>query len=132
MKQSVFLLFGCMLISSITFSQNNTVANKKASTENIYTSQFTDIESLIMRKYIDTFPEPSNGDFVNFIKSTQGREKFTIDLSLRFYVAGFPKYKLESQIIDISQKSTKLQAEIMKDVKKYQNSSQDIQNGDIT
>lgn len=97
----------------------------------IYKWQFVDIESVIMRKYIDTSPEPSSSDFINFIKTTQGREKFTVDITLRFYVTGFPKYKLETEVLNIVEESKKLQTEIAKSVKKYQNTSQDIQEGDI-
>jgi len=61
----------------------------KEKNSNIYENQIFDIENIKMPQYIDSDMSSTKGDlqeFSNFLKATQGNEKFSADLSLRFYV----------------------------------------------
>jgi len=75
--------------------------DERNSDYNIYENQFSDIESLSMRTYIDWSSEPVRGDFISFIKNTQQRERFSIEVDLRFYVQWLPDYKLEKFITNV-------------------------------
>jgi len=72
-----------------------------SSAGNIYEHQFSDIEKISMDKYIDTSSDPVRWDFIEFIKTTQKREKFSIEVDLRFYVQGLPDYKIENYIKNV-------------------------------
>ena len=65
---------------------------------NLYEHQFSDIEKISMDTYIDSSSSPVRWDFAEFIKTTQKREKFSIEVDLRFYVQWLPDYKIESYI----------------------------------
>lgn len=68
---------------------------------NIYESQFADIFSLSMYEYPDssTFSSTSqNNSLLDLISNSQWRERFEVDIELRFYVSGLPTYSMEQFI----------------------------------
>jgi len=87
---------------------------------NIYNGQVADIESIVFPNYIDSSPEPVFTDLVSFVNTTQAREKYTAEISLRFYVAGLPKYKIETFIQSLISKNKELSISLAKDLNKYQ------------
>ncbi len=98
---------------------------------NIYEHQISQVESITMREYIDTSSEISSGDFVNFIKTTQWREKFTIDTEIRFYVAGLPDYKAEKYIDEVEQKYNNLDSAVKKSIAQNKKLSKDVESSDV-
>lgn len=97
---------------------------------NIYKNQLAEIESISMRDYIDTSSELTTWDFITFIKSTQGREKFTVDVSMRFYIAGIPWYQVERFIEDTSDFQGELKKTLSKTVAANKKKSQSITSSD--
>lgn len=87
--------------------------NKKISEYNIFNNQIIDVESIYMDSYIDssetvvTITENPE-TFLEYLKTTQEREKFTVKIKLNFFVKGLPKYKFEEIEKNFTTKLTKL------------------------
>lgn len=62
---------------------------------NAYQNQLFDIESLLMKDYIDSSINQSEWDFIEFVKETQWRDEMVIDVILRFYIKWLPNYKIK-------------------------------------
>lgn len=81
---------------------------------NIYENQLSDIESISFPTYIDSSSDQVNGFFTDFIKTTQARQRFSVEVDLRFYVQWLPDYKIQSYIDSIVQTHTELTSESKK------------------
>lgn len=88
--------------------------------ENIYKWQVVDIESIVFPNYIDNSPEPVSTDLVTFINRTQARERYNIDIVLRFYVAGLPRYKIETFMQTVIEKNKEVTSRVGTELQKYQ------------
>jgi len=100
-------------------------------TYNIYEHQIADIEYVSMKDYIDSSSQPVNADTVSFIKSTQWREKFEIEIKARFYVSGLPDYKVESFINQILSEFNGLKKEILSSRADNKKLSRTSKSGDV-
>lgn len=54
--------------------------------DNVFQNQIFDIESILMKDYIDSDSSQVEGDFVQYIKEKQGRDEMSLDVVLRFYI----------------------------------------------
>ena len=65
--------------------------------DNVYNNIDTTIKSIKLDKYIDSSLDPiaydNNQTFIWFLKQTQAKEKYKIDIVLTFYVKWLEKYK---------------------------------------
>jgi len=95
----------------------------------VYKNQLVDIDTVLMPEYIDSSPEPSNTDLISFIENTQAREKFTVNLTLQFYVAGLPRYKIENFIQTLSSQNKNLITTINGDINTYKSKFQQSNSG---
>gem|GEM_PF-2319420 len=99
---------------------------------NIYENQITDIESITMPQYIDTSAEPTNGEsLINFVKKSQGRDKFTIEINMRFYVSGIPDYKVEKFISEVIKTHSTLKKDIQSTSAKIKKRNQKATSSDV-
>ena len=71
------------------------------SNTNIYKNQLSDIERISMDTYIDASSDVSRGSLTDFIKTTQNRQRFSVELDLRFYVQWLPDYKIQNYVQSI-------------------------------
>ncbi len=70
--------------------------NGTNSTENLYENQVADIQKIIFEKYPDSSTYSTTyTPLVSLMKTTQGKETFTVHVDLNFYVAGAPLYRLQ-------------------------------------
>ncbi|MDD4151652.1 MAG: hypothetical protein PHR68_03490 [Candidatus Gracilibacteria bacterium] len=62
-----------------------------------YDGQIAEIEKIDMANYIDSDNSTriNSQDSINFIKNTQGQEKFDVSLTVRFFVKGLAGYKVQ-------------------------------------
>lgn len=114
---SIGLLNGSPQVYSDTEITRNITWDAFVEGYNIYKNQLSDIQSISMQKYIDGSSDPVKGTFTDFIKTTQKRQKFSIELDLRFYVQGLPDYKVESYIKTIISTHSSLLSESKKSLK---------------
>ncbi len=110
--------------------QKSLEGQRNSPTYNIYRNQLIEIESISMRDYIDTSSELTTGDFITFIKSTQGRERFNINISLRFYIAGIPWYQVEKFISDTLDTQVELKKSVSQSISANKKKSQSISSSD--
>lgn len=85
---------------------------------NIYENQLADIEYVTMSEYIDASAQPSNQDLVSFIRSSQPRERFEVEMKVRFYISGLPDYKVEAFINDVVDRFTSLKKILLPSISK--------------
>jgi len=100
-------------------------------TYNIYEHQIADIEYISMKDYIDSSSQPVNTDTVSFIKNTQWREKFELELKARFYVTGLPDYRVESFINDAIERFKSLKKQILRSTADNKDVWRKAKSGDI-
>lgn len=82
---------------------------------NILKNQIIDIEKIKISDYIDSGLEPNlNEKLISFVKRTQGWEKMSISLNVRFYVKGVPNYKIMEGVNNLSTRYKKLLDELSK------------------
>ena len=77
---------------------------------NIYDELLMEVESLEFSDYLDSsdLPTPDNYTLIQLIKETQGKEKFEINIKLKYYVKGLPTFKIEKFIAAIQKRHTEL------------------------
>jgi hypothetical protein len=88
--------------------------DKNGEEYNIYENQVFDIEDISMNKYIDSDISSSRVDtqeFKDFIKSTQGNEKFSFEMKMRFYIKWMPDYQIKNFIKTTLEKYNTLKKE---------------------
>ena len=103
----------------------------ETSEKNIYRNQFSDIEMISMQTYIDSSSDPVRWTFTDFIQSTQKRQKFSVEMDLRFYVQWLPDYKIENYIKSILQMHSNLLSESQKILKLTFNDTWDASSSTI-
>ena len=99
---------------------------------NIYKNQTADIEYIVMRDYIDASINPTDNDNLEtFIKKTQWRDRFLIEVKIKFYVSGLPDYKVEKFIIDIAEKHEEITKATLKTISEIKPISRQVESGDV-
>lgn len=98
---------------------------------NIYNNQLASIENITMRDYIDSSSQPSDNNMIDFVRQTQGREKFEIDIKMHFYVTGLPDYKIESFIENTLESFKKLKQKISSSTAKNRKTSRNVKSGNV-
>ena len=93
------------------------VWNLANQSDNIYRNQLSDIERISIDTYIDSSSNVSRWSLVDFIKTTQERQRFSVDLDVRFYVQWLPDYKIESYIQSVIRSHWILLAESQESLK---------------
>lgn len=81
---------------------------------NIYNNQVFDIENIRMQEYIDSDAiniRNEEQSIEDFIKSTQGNEKFNFEIAMRFYVKWMPDYQIKNFIKTTLEKYNDLKKE---------------------
>lgn len=101
-----------------TVFNDNKISQKLSKEEsadyNIYNNQVFDIENIRMQEYIDsdgTDIRKEEQSIEDFIKSTQGNEKFTFEIEMRFYVKWMPDYQVKNFIKTTLEKYNNLKKE---------------------
>lgn len=86
---------------------------------NIFNHQIVDIKKLEMQEYIDSsYTSRGEEEFIKFLLSSQGNEKFEIKVDLMFYVKGQPAYKIEEYILSVMWKHKETQWLVAKELKR--------------
>ncbi|USN57958.1 MAG: hypothetical protein H6767_06475 [Candidatus Peribacteria bacterium] len=100
---------------------------KRTANYNIYEHQIFTIQNLQFSEYLDASSEVNadGKDFVDFVKLTQGKEKFDIEVELHFYVRGLPSYEIEKQIQEYFDKYDALKKLVLKKKKELAQISAD-------
>lgn len=99
---------------------------------NIYENQLVDVEFIVMKSYIDTSISPTDTDTLeNFVRKTQGRDRFEIELKVRFYVSGLPDYKVEEFIVWILDKYESLDKQITRTIAETKNTGRQVKSWDV-
>lgn len=98
---------------------------------NIYENQIADIQYIVMKDYIDASPQPNNADLSTFIKQTQGRERFTAQIKMQFYISWLPDYKVEKFITDTSEKYEQIQKLVTQEIAKIKKATTKVDSGDV-
>lgn len=96
---------------------NNIAWNVLTEDYNIYENQLSDIESISLPSYIDSSSDQVSGLFTDFIKTTQTRQRFSIEIDLRFYVQWLPDYKIKTYVNSVVQMHTDLLSESKRSLK---------------
>lgn len=65
---------------------------------NIYKNQMSTIDSISFPEYPDSGTTIWWDDLIETIKSTQSRQRYSVDLEISFYVSGVPSYQIQSYI----------------------------------
>ncbi|NDK08839.1 hypothetical protein EOM39_06385 [Candidatus Gracilibacteria bacterium] len=82
---------------------------------NILKNQIIDIERIKISDYIDSGLEPNlNEKLISFVKRTQGGEKMSISLNVRFYVKGVPNYKIMEGVNNLSTRYNQILSDLSK------------------
>lgn len=97
---------------------------------NIYENQIADIQYIVMKDYIDVSPQPNSADLSTFIKQTQGRERFTAQIKMQFYISWLPDYKVEKFITDTLEKYEQTRKAVTQEIAKMKKVTWKIQSGD--
>lgn len=98
---------------------------------NIYENQIADIQYVVMQDYIDASPQPNNADLSTFVKQTQGRERFTAQIKIHFYISWLPDYKVEKFITDTLEKYDETKKTITQEIAKMKKVSWKVESGDV-
>jgi hypothetical protein len=81
-----------------------------------YNNLIIDIENIKFKDYLDSSNLPTNYDnwetFISFIKKSQSRENYNINIELKFYVKWLPTFKIKKYIKDINNEYIKLKKDI--------------------
>lgn len=75
-----------------------------SASNNIYEGQITDIESITFTEYPDSANYSNvslNQNLKQVINTDQAKERYDVDISLRFFVSGIPTYNMEKYILSI-------------------------------
>nr|MDD3720204.1 hypothetical protein [Candidatus Gracilibacteria bacterium] len=70
---------------------------------NILENPIIDIQSIDFPKYFNSLSTVNNdSNFLEFLKKTQGNEKISVMIDVRFYVKGLPEYKVKESVMTLS------------------------------
>lgn len=91
---------------------------------NIYNNQLATIESLELDSYPDSWVTTRVMNLIDKMNITQAREKYSVKLNVKFYVAGIPTYQMRSEverfITDFTLYGKSFRSEIQKLIQKNQ------------
>lgn len=81
---------------------------------NIFNNMIMDVYAINIWEYPDVLDDLVNNDksFVDFLKTTQGRQRISAKIELRFYVKWLPSYIIENYINNFIIKFNNVQAEL--------------------
>lgn len=107
-KDVINFLYFAEKVWSVDISKNDEIliyndrelASVFGNVRNPYEWQLFDIESITMKDYLDSLDTETIWGLINFVKSTQWSESYTIDVNLRFYVRWKPNYQLRNYITE--------------------------------
>lgn len=99
---------------------------------NVYEHQITEIDTITLGEYPDSSSwVQGSEDLIARIKSSQSREKYSVEISMVFYVTGYPGYKMNEAIEDTIALYKELSASISASAQKYTAQIQNLQGDKI-
>lgn len=81
----------------------------------IYNNQISDIATITIQDYLDSSSIRWSGNLIERIQKSQSREGISIDITLNFYVAGIPGYKMREAVNEFFSTFDKLHENIIDD-----------------